>query len=78
MQSTPTLPPPAPSARHGLAPAPRAFSARYTLRNGSGGVLVLLATSSCAAILIAIDTFGTRLRTCSALPGHRPAHRGAA
>lgn len=53
----------------------RAFSARYTLRNGTAGVLTLLAHSSCAAILIAIDTFGTQLRTCSALPSHRPVDR---
>lgn len=42
------------------------YQARYTLRNGAVGVLTLLASSSCGAILIAIDTFGEQLRTCSA------------
>ena len=45
------------------------YLARYTLRNGVQGVLTLIAGSSCAAILIAIDIFGEQLRTCSARPG---------
>lgn len=45
------------------------YLARYTLRNGVQGVLTLIAGSSCAAILIAIDTFGEQLRCCSARPG---------
>lgn len=42
------------------------YAAVYTLRNGTRGVLDLIASSSCAAILTALDTFGDALRSCSA------------
>lgn len=42
------------------------FRLAYTLRDGSRGVLHVLTTSSCAAIVIALDTLGDTLRTCSA------------
>ena len=42
------------------------YAAVYTLRNGTRGVLDLIASSSCAAILTALDTFGDRLCSCSA------------
>ena len=41
------------------------FHARYTLRNGSRGVLHLLVDSSCSAVIRAIDIFGDQLRVCS-------------
>jgi len=46
-----------------------AYSLRYTLRNGARGVLTVLASSSCAAILTALDVFGDALHTCSVRPG---------
>ena len=46
----------------------KTYLTRYTLRNGTAGVLTLIAASSCAAILIAIDLFGEQLRTCSSRP----------
>lgn len=46
----------------------RTYLARCTLRNGARTTLHVLATSSCAAILVAIDTFGETLRTCSCKP----------
>ena len=44
------------------------YLARYTLRNGARGVLHVIATSSCHAVIVAIDTFGDALRTCSVRP----------
>ena len=44
------------------------YFARYTLRNGGRGVLTVIATSSCAAVMVAIDTFGDALRKCSVRP----------
>jgi len=46
----------------------RAYLASYVLRNGQRGELTLIAASSCAAIVQAIDHFGELLRTCSARP----------
>ena len=45
-----------------------AYLARYTLRNGSRGVLHLVAACSCDAVVACIDTFGEALRTCSVRP----------
>lgn len=45
------------------------YLAAYTLRNGTRGVLSVIAHKSCDAILMAIDTFGDQLRTCSARRG---------
>ena len=46
----------------------RLYRAAYTLRNGTRGVLHVLARNTCGAVVIAIDTFGEQLRTCSARP----------
>lgn len=46
----------------------RAFVAHYVLRNGVRGELHCLATSSCGAVLCALDAFGDRLRACSVRP----------
>jgi hypothetical protein len=46
-----------------------AYTCRYTLRNGARGVLTILASSSCAALISAMDHLGDALRTCSARPG---------
>lgn len=46
----------------------RNFVARYTLQDGTQGVLRVIAHCSCDALVIAIDTFGDQLRTCSARP----------
>lgn len=46
----------------------KTFRTNYGLRNGARGVLLVIATSSCAAIVTAISLFGERLRTCSARP----------
>jgi hypothetical protein len=46
-----------------------AFTLRYTLRNGTRGVLTMLCDSSTGAIVQAIDLFGDQLRACSARPG---------
>ncbi|WP_157604322.1 hypothetical protein [Rhizobacter sp. Root1221] len=43
----------------------RLFLAKYTLRNGARGTLHVIATCSCDAVVVAIDTFGGNLRTCS-------------
>ncbi len=48
------------------------YTARYTLRDGRRGVLAFIADSSCAAIVAAIDHFGTELRCCSVRPRHTP------
>lgn len=44
------------------------YLAAYILRNGTRGVLSVIARNSCEAIVIALDTFGVQLRTCSARP----------
>lgn len=44
------------------------YAARYTLRNGTRGVLHVIADSSAGAIVTALDTFGLQMRTCSARP----------
>lgn len=44
----------------------RAFTVVYTLRNGATGTLPCLARCTTDAILMALDTFGATLRTCSA------------
>lgn len=44
------------------------YHARYTLRNGTCGALTLLAASSCAAVVMVLDTFGESLRTCAVRP----------
>lgn len=44
----------------------RPFLASYQLRDGTRGVLPVLARSSCDAILAALDSFGEALRACSA------------
>lgn len=44
----------------------KTYLTRYTLRDGTRGALHVLATCSCAAVVTAIDRFGTALRTCSA------------
>lgn len=44
------------------------FLARYTLRNGARGVLHVLALCSCDVVVVALDTFGEALRTCSVRP----------
>lgn len=49
----------------------RAITLTYTLRNGHRGTLVCVASSTAAAILIALDVFGPSLRTCGAR-GARP------
>jgi hypothetical protein len=46
----------------------KAYRTRYQLHDGSRGVMTVLATSSCAAILAVHDTFGLQLRVCSARP----------
>lgn len=46
----------------------KTYLARYTLRNGVRGTLTIIATSSCAAILTTLDTFGEQVRCCSARP----------
>lgn len=46
-----------------------AYTLRYTLRNGTRGVLTMLSDSSASAIVQAMDLFGEQLRTCSARPG---------
>ena len=46
-----------------------AYTLRYTLRNGARGVLTMLASSSCAAVITAIDLLGDQLRTCSCCAG---------
>lgn len=38
----------------------------YILRNGARGTLECLCRGTADAVCIAIDTFGDRLRTCSA------------
>ena len=44
------------------------YRTAYTLRNGTRGVLHVVAGCSCDAIVIAIDTLGDALRSCSARP----------
>lgn len=44
------------------------YFARYTLRDGGRGVLTVIASSSCAAVVVAIDLFGDALRKCSVRP----------
>jgi hypothetical protein len=46
----------------------RLFIARIRLRDGTRIALTILAASSCAAILIAQDTYGEALQVCSARP----------
>lgn len=46
----------------------RLYLARYTLRNGTRGVLHVIADSSAGAIVTALDVFGWQMRTCSARP----------
>ena len=45
-----------------------AYLAHYTLRNGSRGVLHLIASCSCDTVVACIDTFGEALRTCAVRP----------
>lgn len=49
----------------------RLITLAYTLRNGHRGTLTCVASSTTAAILMAIDTFGASLRTASACSGVR-------
>ena len=57
------------------------YLAAYTLRNGTRGMLHVIARNTCDAIVCAIDAFGEQLRTCSArpaaprLPAHLQPHR---
>ena len=44
------------------------YLVRYTLRNGTRAVLHVPTTSSCAAVIVALDTCGDALRTCSVRP----------
>lgn len=46
----------------------RAFLTKCRMRNGACVVLTVVASSSCAAIVIALDTFGEALQVCSARP----------
>lgn len=46
-----------------------AYTLRYTLRNGTAGVLTMLCDSSSGAIVAALDLFGDQLRRISARPG---------
>lgn len=43
----------------------KAYLARYTLRDGTRGVLHVIAACSCDAIVTVIDHFGEALRACS-------------
>ena len=52
----------------------KVFVTRYRLRNGASGVLRVIAASSCAAIVHAMDLFGDALRCCAARPASSP-HR---
>ena len=44
----------------------KVFVTKYQLRNGASGVLHVIASSSCAAIVYAMDLFGESLRCCAA------------
>lgn len=44
----------------------RAITVAYTLRNGIKGTMPCLARCTADAITMALDAFGTTLRTCSA------------
>ena len=53
------------------------ISVRYTLRNGARGTLSMIAASTTAAIVCALDLFGDRLRTASASSATGGHMRGA-
>ena len=61
----------------------KAIRATYTLRDGTCGVLHVLARNTCDGVLCAIDAFGEQLHTCSArtaaprLPAHPPTNSPA-
>lgn len=55
----------------------RPFACRYTLHNGTRGVLYMLAACSCDVVVAALDALGDQLHTCRVSPRTKTEAGGA-